>query len=236
MKLMRRCTLRGAIKYILPITLLILVVICFIWLCNINKQLKEDNDALTSTIEGLEAEKDNLNTRILQLEAEKQSFEEERHGFEEERQQLQLKIDDLKRIQKKLIQQNSSLGTFKSYTDYKCLARNSAQWKLQERAYTDENGLRKIGDAYMVALGSYYGTTLGTRYTVTLSNGNVFQIVLCDFKKNIHTDANNQKTLSDGSVLEFYVDTSALPKSVKTSGTISSIKYFSGSVVSIVRN
>lgn len=222
MKLMRRCTLRGAIKYILPITLLILVVICFMWFCNINKQLKEDNDALTSTIEGLEAEKDNLNTRISQL--------------EEENQQLKLKIDDLKRIQSKLIKQNSSLGTFKSYTDYKCLARNSAQWKLQEQAYTDENGLRKIGDAYMVALGSYYGTTLGTKYTVTLSNGSVFQAILCDCKKDIHTDANNQKTLSDGSVLEFYVDTVVLPKSVKTSGTISSINFFSGSVVSIVRN
>lgn len=229
MKMMRRCTLRGAMKYILPITLLILVVICFMWLCNINKQLKEDNDALTSTIEDLEAENNSLNTYILQLEKEKQSFEEER-------QQLELKIDDLKRIQNKLIQQNSSLGTFKSYTDYKCLARNSAQWKLQEQAYTDENGLRKIGDAYMVALGSYYGTTLGTKYTVTLSNGSVFQIILCDCKKNIHTDANNQKTLSDGSVLEFYVDTSVLPKSVKTSGTISSINFFSGSVVSIVQN
>jgi hypothetical protein len=206
------------------------------WLCNINKHLKEDNDALTNTIEDLEAktqslkeEKNNLNTYISQLEKNQQAFAEER-------QQLELKIDDLKRIQSNLIKQNSSLGTFKSYTDYRCLSRDSAQWKLQEQAYTDENGFRKIGDAYMVALGSYYGTTLGTKYTVTLSNGSIFQVILCDCKKDIHTDANNQKTLSDGSILEFYVDTSVLPTSVKTSGTISSINFFSGSVVSIVQN
>ena len=61
----------------------------------------------------------------------------------------------IKQEEKKL---PSNFGAFKSYTDYRCLSRSSAQWKLQEQAYTDENGLRKIGDAYLVALGSYYGS------------------------------------------------------------------------------
>lgn len=41
---------------------------------------------------------------------------------------------------------------FKSYTNYHCLSRSSAQWRLQEKAYTDNNGLRKIGNDYLVAM------------------------------------------------------------------------------------
>jgi hypothetical protein len=130
---------------------------------------------------------------------------------------------------------DSDFGVFKSYTDYNCLSRSSRQWELQTEAYTDSNGLRKIGDAYLVALGSYYGTTLGTRYTVTLSNGSVFDIILCDVKQDRHTDSTNRVCLSNGSVLEFYVDSSALPNEVNVMGTVSVIPYFSGSVVSIVQ-
>jgi hypothetical protein len=154
--------------------------------------------------------------------------------LEEKNKQLETKIDKLNNNSTKPVV-NTSGGLFKSYTDYKCLSRNSAQWKLQEQAYTDSNGLRKIGDAYLVALGSYYGTHLGTKYTVTLSNGNVFQVILCDCKKNIHTDSKNQTTLTDGSILEFYVDASKLPESVKLSGSVGSIKFFAGEVISIVK-
>ena len=130
---------------------------------------------------------------------------------------------------------DGDFGMFKSYTDYKCLSKSSPQWKLQEQAYTDENGLRKIGDAYLVALGSYYGVELGTEYVVTLSNGNSFNIILCDVKNDIHTDDLNRECLANGSVLEFYVESSALPQIVKLMGTISSIDFFNGSVVSITK-
>ena len=128
---------------------------------------------------------------------------------------------------------SSNFGAFKSYTDYRCLSRSSAQWKLQEQAYTDENGLRKIGDAYLVAMGSYYGTALGTKYKVTLSNGNSFTVMLCDFKDNRHTDANNQICLSNGSVIEFYVDSDAMPSIVRQMGSVGALSQFSGSIVSI---
>lgn len=127
----------------------------------------------------------------------------------------------------------SNFGVFKSYTDYHCLSRSSKQWKIQEKAYTDKNGLRKIGDAYLVALGSYYGTQLGTRYTVTLSNGSVFDIILCDCKQDRHTDSLHREGLRSRDVIEFYVDKKKLPKKVRTSGSVHSIEYFSGSVVSI---
>ena len=136
----------------------------------------------------------------------------------------------IKQKEKKL---PSNFGAFKSYTDYRCLSRSSAQWKLQEQAYTDENGLRKIDDAYLVALGSYYGTKLGVRYTVTLSTGNQFDIILCDSKDDRHTNETNQYTLSNSCVIEFYVETEKLPKKVRQSGSISAIEGFEGSVISI---
>jgi hypothetical protein len=126
-----------------------------------------------------------------------------------------------------------SFGRFKSYTDYRMLSRSSAQWKLQEQAYTDENGLRKIGDAYLVAMGSYYGRELGSTFQVTLSNGNSFTVMLCDMKDDRHTDANNQICLSNGSVIEFYVDTDVMPSIVRQMGTVGALEQFSGSIVSI---
>lgn len=127
----------------------------------------------------------------------------------------------------------SNFGSFKSYTDYRCLSRSSAQWKLQEQAYTDENGLRKIGDAYLVAMGSYYGTTLSTTYQVTLSSGNSFTVMLCDSKADRHTDANNQVCSSNGSVIEFYVESDKMPSIVRQMGSVGALSQFSGSIVSI---
>lgn len=156
--------------------------------------------------------------------------------LEKQIEKYQQEIKEYKKDMQKASQTVSkNFGAFKSYTDYKCLLRSSAQWKLQQQAYTDENGLRKIGDAYLVAMGSYYGTTLGTQYIVTLSNGNTFKIILCDFKKDIHTDSKHQVTVSDGSVMEFYVDSDKLPSSVKRLGTISAITFFNGSIVSITK-
>jgi hypothetical protein len=128
---------------------------------------------------------------------------------------------------------STNFGSFKSYTDYRCLSRSSAQWKLQEQAHTDENGLRKIGDAYLVAMGSYYGTTLGTKYIVTLSSGNSFTVMLCDFKDNRHTDANNQVCLLNGSIIEFYVESDKMPSIVRQMGSVGALEQFKGGIVSI---
>ena len=136
----------------------------------------------------------------------------------------------IKQKEKKL---PANFGAFKSYTDYRCLSRSSAQWKLQEQAYTDENGLRKIDDCYLVALGSYYGTTIGTRYTVTLSTGKQFNIILCDVKADRHTNKTHQYTRANGCVIEFYVETETMPKRVRQLGSISAIEGFKGNVVSI---
>ena len=234
MRLIRRCAFGGTI-----ILILLLGIVLFInfndkyeELTTINNTLSTTINNQTSTIQELEAKINGLNTQLSQLKAEKTKLEEKNIQLETDKNQLINEMNDL------LIKVETSTktlgGSFKSYTDYNLLSRSSPQWKLQTQAYTDENGLRKIGDAYLVALGSYYGTTLGTYYVVTLSNGNSFEIILCDMKNDMHTDANNQICLSNGSIIEFYVDSSKLPSYVKSSGSIGSIDFFSGDVVNIV--
>jgi hypothetical protein len=197
-------------------------------LCNIKIENDTFIEALEITVNEQTIEKEKLNSKIQDLQTQVSELELKNNTLKKELNDVKVKLKNAKTTHT-----NTTKGVFKSYTDYNCLSKSSKQWKLQEKAYTDENGLRKIGDAYLVALGSYYGTEIGTEYTVTLSNGNTFDIMLCDCKKDKHTDSTNRYTLSNGCMIEFYVDDNALPTKVKTLGTISAIPFFSGGVISI---
>lgn len=124
-------------------------------------------------------------------------------------------------------------SSFKTYMSYKCISSSSPQGKLQKKAYTSPNGLRKVGKYYCIALGSYYGSKIGTKYKITLSSGKYFWGILADQKANCHTNSTNQYTLRNGDVIEFVVDTPKLPLSVRISGSISSISKFKGKVKKI---
>ena len=122
---------------------------------------------------------------------------------------------------------------FKSFTYYTSLKESSFQGQLQKIAYTDENGLRKVENYYCAALGTYYSTTIGDLFRITTSDNNVFDIILCDVKANAHTDVNNMYTISDNSLVEFYVDKTTLNSAAKVRGSISAIEGFSGSIVKV---
>ena len=130
----------------------------------------------------------------------------------------------------------STDGSFKSYTNYKLLNHRSPQWtKIQcnENAYTDENGLRKVGEYYCVAMGSYYTKTLGDLFEIQTEYGS-FKVIICDFKSDTHTDVNNQYTLHNGCVVEFYVDTVTLHPTAKKMGNISYVNdNFKGKIVAV---
>ena len=129
-------------------------------------------------------------------------------------------------------------GKFKSYTNYRLLNKNSSQWtKIQchTDAYTDTNGLRKVGDYYCVAMGSYYSTTLGDLFEIQ-TEGGTFKVILCDFKDNSHTDVKNQYTTHNDCVIEFYVDTNTLHSTAKQMGDVSyADSNFKGKIVSITK-
>ena len=119
---------------------------------------------------------------------------------------------------------------FKSYTNYTLLNKRSIQWKLQEKAYTDENGLRKIDNYYLAAMGSYYSTTIGDTFRLTTDTGVVFDIILCDGKSDRHTDSRHMYTVSNNCMVEFYVDMSTLNPDVKRKGSVGILSQFSGSI------
>lgn len=87
------------------------------------------------------------------------------------------------------------------------LDQNSAQYKLNQICITDERGYRKKVNAYLIALGSYYGSTIGDAYQLRFQqrDGSIkaIEAVLGDQKADQHTDARHQYHTSDGSVVEF---------------------------------
>lgn len=123
---------------------------------------------------------------------------------------------------------------FKSYMDYRCITNTSSdQYKLQQKCYTDDNGLRVYDRYYAVALGTYYSSTIGDKFHITLDTGEEFDVIVGDVKADCDTDKTNRYVPVNGNIIEFIVDTKKLPKDVRFMGTISALDDFEGSVTSI---
>lgn len=111
----------------------------------------------------------------------------------------------------------------KTYMDFKKItSKSSDQYKIQQldNVYTDDEGFRRIDDKFIVAVGSFYGK-VGQELRIELSTGRVFNAIIGDQKADRHTDSNNQRHKSDGSVLEFLVSTDSLDTLSKKMGDIS---------------
>lgn len=123
---------------------------------------------------------------------------------------------------------------FKSYMDYRCITNTeSAQYKLQKDCYTDDNGLRVCDGYYVVALGTYYSSTVGDKFKITLDSGEELYCIVGDVKADCDTDKTNRYVPINGNIIEFIVDTRKLPKEVRWMGTVSVLDDFEGSVESI---
>ena len=126
-------------------------------------------------------------------------------------------------------------GKTKTYAYYTAVtARRSPQYKLLRSAkcYTDKKtGIRMVDDCYCVALGSYYGSKIGTKYRITFSTGKAIKVILCDQKANRHTDSKNQYAVINNDIMEFYVEKSKIPSGIR--GDYGKLPQFSGSIVSI---
>jgi len=126
---------------------------------------------------------------------------------------------------------------FKSWMDWRAITyRNSCQWRMQQIAYTCEDGFRRVDGLYMIALGTYFlYNGVGDVFDITLSSGITFRAVVGDVKDNRHTDKTNRFHLSDGSVVEFIVDRQVMCRyATHTRGDIS-FAGFPGNIVAINR-
>ncbi len=123
---------------------------------------------------------------------------------------------------------------FKAYMDYHTITnKRSMQYQLQQDAYTDELGFRRYGDYYMVALGTYYADSCGKTFDITFESGTTIQAITGDIKADQHTDTKNQHR--NGNVVEFIVDTDAMPSLAHRMGDMSyAAPAFEGNIVSIV--
>lgn len=102
---------------------------------------------------------------------------------------------------------DSPLPNRKSYMYYQAITNTSSkQYRLQNRAYTNSEGLRMLNGRYMIALGSRYSINIGQYVDLVLDNGTIIECILGDAKSDRHTDVTNSIAL-DGSVAEFIVDT-----------------------------
>ena len=133
--------------------------------------------------------------------------------------------------------------SFKTYMDYRCITdTDSMQYKLQQNAWTDEDGLRHLGEAYMVAMGTYYANECGKTFEITFDTGEKILVVVGDIKTDCHTDKTNRYSpvydnngnFISANVLEFIVDTKAMSSHTKRLGTVEYCGNLQGNIVSIV--
>ena len=109
----------------------------------------------------------------------------------------------------------------KTYMSYKTITdKTSRQYELQTIAYTDEYGFRKIGDRYLVAIGTRFNAEVGQYFDAQLDNGEVIKCIIGDIKADCDTDSTNTFT-AQGCCLEFIVDTTVLELTVKKMGDCS---------------
>lgn len=125
-------------------------------------------------------------------------------------------------------------SSFKSYMSYKAItSKSSDQYKYQKKAETNELGIRCIEGRYMIALGTFYCTKIGTKIDVILETGVVLECILGDVKDDAHTDSSRQQQLYDKSVVEFIVDIDKLEEVSRLMGDMSYSSNFEGDVMFI---
>ena len=231
MHLTHRSPLRGTIGTILIIILILITIIVSIHTRNEYAELKEFSNALsitvndqTSTIKHLEEENTSLNAIVSQLEEENKKLKQENTKLKEKA-NLQTKAQITVKVSKR---------DFKSYMPYTAITnKSSEQWKLQQSATTDENGIRCLNGKPMVAVGTGWGVSVGDNAVITCDNGNSFEVVIGDIKDNNHTNTENKTTSANNCRCEFIVDSRQLNPTVKTMGNVAVLEQYNGYVINV---
>lgn len=111
----------------------------------------------------------------------------------------------------------------KSYMSYKALtSKSSYQYRLQQKADTDNNGFRKVNKRYCVAVGTVFNAQIGQYLDAELENGEIIKCIVGDIKADKDTDKSNTFT-KNGCCLEFIVDTKHLDETCKVMGDCSNL-------------
>ena len=206
------------------ILIAIIFVVTYIYIFNSEINYKTELQNMNSTLIKLSEENNTLKDENVSLEAEIESLKNENTSLKDE-------LD--KANNKKAEPSHKGPTDFKSYMDYTAITNKSSEsYKIVTNGWTDEDGLRRFGECYCVALGSYYGE-VGDIFLVETSNGNSFKVVKADEKSDKHTDSEHKYTLSNGCMLEFIVETNKLAPNIRSSGNINNLEKVSGTIINI---
>ena len=127
-------------------------------------------------------------------------------------------------------------GEIKTFAYYTAVtAKSTPQYRLlnSKECYTDKKtGVRMVDGCYCVAMGSYYGSTIGTKYRITFDTGKEINVILCDQKADIHTNSTHQYAAAKD-VLEFYCEKAMIPHIIHTYGNYNNIDIFHGAITKI---
>ena len=113
-------------------------------------------------------------------------------------------------------------GKFKTYMDYRAITnKNSKQWELQQHAWTEGRGFRKIGEHFLVAVGTFYADEVGKELLIEFEDGQQIKAIVGDIKQDKHTDPTNRYVPVNGNIVEFIVDAEKLDPEVIRRGDVS---------------
>lgn len=115
-----------------------------------------------------------------------------------------------------------SNNSFKSYMGaHKITDTSSAQYQLKSEYLDSACGIKLVGDRYVIAIGTYYTETVGTRVDLVMESDEVVPCIVGDVKRDRDTDAMNRQHNVDGSVIEFVVNADTLSSEAKSHGDCS---------------
>lgn len=123
--------------------------------------------------------------------------------------------------------------------DYRCVTdTTSSQYQLinSEEINVCDDGLLRDQYGYIgVAMGSYYVDNVGDRFVATFEDGSKAKFIILDLKANKDT-VNGANHISDGSMMEFVIDTQKAKNTYNMAITMGDFDYsdaFNGNVVKI---
>ena len=115
-----------------------------------------------------------------------------------------------------------SNNSFKSYMGaHKITDTSSAQYQLKSEYLDSACGIKLVDDRYVIAIGTYYTETVGTRVDLVMDSGEVVPCIVGDVKADEDTDATNRQHNVDNSVVEFIVNSDTLNSEAKSHGDCS---------------
>lgn len=134
-------------------------------------------------------------------------------------------------------------SSFKTWMDYRMIADNTPQsnwihiWGWMDgEGFMRCNGERDLGidqDYYLIALGSYYSTSIGDKFRFTTNTGNVFYGAMVEFKDDNDTNSTHQYCPGNQDIVEFMVHTSSLNSNVRIMGSANAYMPLNGSIIKI---